>query len=51
MKLAAERAERVSSFLISKQKLHAERILMKGNEIYENEDDDWVKCRLELGAL
>ncbi|VAX16036.1 hypothetical protein MNBD_IGNAVI01-2004 [hydrothermal vent metagenome] len=51
MKLAAERAERISDFLINKQKLPVERILVKENEIYENEDDDWVKCRLELGAL
>jgi hypothetical protein len=50
-KLAKERAERISSFLINKQKLPAERILLKENEIYENKDDDWVKCRLEIGAM
>jgi len=51
MKLASERAERVSDFLINRQKLPVERISVKENEIYDNEDDDWVKCRLELGAL
>ena len=51
IKIAEERAERISDFLINKQKLPAERILIKGNEIYENEDNNWVKCRLELGAL
>ncbi len=51
LKLAENRAKRVSDFLINKQKLSAKRILVKENEIYDNEDDDWVKCRLELGTL
>jgi hypothetical protein len=44
LKLASENAERIGSFLINKQKLPAKRNLLKVNEIYENEDDDWVKC-------
>ncbi|MEN8193149.1 MAG: DUF748 domain-containing protein [Bacteroidota bacterium] len=51
LKLASERAEKINDFLIIKQKLPKERIAIKENEIYEYEDDDWVKCRLELGAL
>ena len=49
--LASTRAERIRMFLINDQKIPTERILIKENEIYENEDDDWVKCRLEVGAL
>lgn len=49
--LASARAEKIKMFLIVDQKIPADRILIKENEIYENEDDDWVKCRLEVGAM
>ena len=49
--LASTRAEKIRLFLVNDQKIPTERILIKENEIYENEDDDWVKCRLEVGAL
>lgn len=49
--LASARAEKIRTFLINNQKIPTERILIKDIEIYENEDDDWVKCRLEVGAM
>ena len=49
--LTSNRAQTIYNYLVNEQKVSEERLSLKGNEIHEYEDDDWVRCRLELEPL
>lgn len=49
--LTSNRAQTIYNFLVIEQKVPKERLSIKGNDIYEYEDDDWVRCRLELEPM
>ena len=49
--LAAARAEAIKNHLMTVHQIPAERIVIKENEIFEEEDRNWVRCRLGIGSL
>jgi hypothetical protein len=49
--LAAARAEAIKNHLMTVHQISAERIVIKENEIFEEEDRNWVRCRLGIGSL
>ncbi|MBK9099269.1 MAG: DUF748 domain-containing protein [bacterium] len=49
--LATERAEVVRNHMMTVHQIPAERIAIKENEIFEDEDRNWVRCRLGIGSL
>ncbi len=51
LSLTSNRAQTVYNFLVVEQKVPKERLSIKGNDIHEYEDDDWVRCRLELEPM
>jgi hypothetical protein len=51
MKLATERADAIKNYMLIEQKTKPERLVIKETEIYEQEDRNWVKCRLDIGSL
>jgi len=51
MKLANERSEVIRNYMLTIQQTKPERVIVKETEIYEQEDRNWVKCRLGIGAL
>ncbi len=51
MKLANDRTEVIKNHMLTVQLTKPERIIVKETEIYEQEDRNWVKCRLGIGSL
>lgn len=51
MKLANDRTEAIKNHMLTVQLTKAERIVIMATEIYEQEDRNWVKCRLGIGSL
>jgi hypothetical protein len=49
--LATTRAEAIKNHMMTVHQIPTERIAIKENEILEDEDRNWVKCRLSIGAL
>ena len=51
MKLANDRTEAIKNHMLTVQQTKPERLVVKQPEIYEQEDRNWVKCRLGIGSL
>lgn len=51
MKLANDRTESIKNHMIMVQQSKPERLIVKEPEIYEQEDRNWVKCRLGIGSI
>ena len=49
--LATSRAEGIKIHMMIVHQIPAERISIKENEIFEEEDRNWVRCPLGVGAL
>ena len=49
--LATERAESIKNHMMIVHQILAERITIKENEIFEEEDRNWVRCPLGIGSL
>lgn len=49
--LASARAEAIKSHMMTVHQIPQERIAIKENEIFEDEDRNWVRCRLGIGSL
>jgi hypothetical protein len=49
--LATTRAEAIINHMMTVHQIPTERIAIKENEILEDEDRNWVKCRLSIGVL
>ncbi|MFI5236716.1 MAG: DUF748 domain-containing protein [Ignavibacteriales bacterium] len=50
-KLASARAEAIKYHLMTIHQIPQERIALKENEIFEEEDRNWVRCSLGIGSL
>jgi hypothetical protein len=50
-KLATDRAESIRNHMMTIHQMPVERIAIKEVEIFEEEDRNWVKCRLGIGSL
>ncbi len=51
MNLATQRVEVIKNHMLTVQLTKPERLIIKETEIYEQEDRNWVKCRLGIGSL
>jgi len=51
MKLANDRVGSIQNHMLTIQQTKPERLVVKEPEIYEQEDRNWVKCRLGIGSL
>jgi hypothetical protein len=49
--LASARAEAIKIHMMAVHQIPVERIAIKENEIFEEEDRNWVRCRLGIGSL
>lgn len=49
--LATTRAEAIQNHMLTVHQIPAERIVIKENEIFEEEDRNWVRCPLGVGVL
>lgn len=49
--LASARAEAIKNYMMIVHQIPIERISIKENEILEEEDRNWVKCKLGIGSL
>jgi len=49
--LALARANAIKNHMMTVHQIPAERIAIKENEIFEEEDRNWVRCPLGIGAL
>ncbi len=49
--IAATRAEAIRNHMITVHQIPVERIAIKENEIFEEEDRNWVRCPLGIGSL
>lgn len=49
--LATTRAEAIKNHMMTIHQIAAERIAIKGNDILEEEDKNWVRCPLGVGSL
>jgi len=49
--LATARTEAIQNHMLTVHQIPPERIAIKENEIFEEEDRNWVRCRLGIGAL
>ena len=49
--LATLRAEAIKNHMLTVHQIPPERIAIKENEIFENEDRNWVRCRLGIGSM
>jgi hypothetical protein len=50
-KLATARAEAIKNHMMTVHQIPVERIVVKENEIFEEEDRNWVRCPLGVGSL
>ncbi len=50
-KLATARAEAIKNHMMTVHQIPVERIAVKENEIFEEEDRNWVRCPLGVGSL
>jgi RAB protein geranylgeranyltransferase component A len=51
MKLANDRTEAIKNHMLTVQLTKPERIVIMETENYEQEDRNWVKCKLGIGSL
>ncbi|MBE0571707.1 MAG: DUF748 domain-containing protein [Ignavibacteriaceae bacterium] len=49
--IATTRAEAIRNHMMTVHQIPPERIAIKENEIFEEEDRNWVRCRLGIGSL
>jgi hypothetical protein len=49
--LANARAESIKAHMMTVHQIPSERIAIKENEIFEEEDRSWVRCPLGIGSL
>lgn len=49
--LANARAESIKTHMMTVHQIPSERIAIKENEIFEEEDRSWVRCPLGVGSL
>jgi hypothetical protein len=47
--LATKRSESIKNYMITKNNIPADRLVIEETEIYELEDRNWVKCKLGIG--
>jgi hypothetical protein len=47
--LATKRSESIKNYMITKNNISADRLVIEETEIYELEDRNWVKCKLGIG--
>ena len=51
IKLADERKDVIRNHMLTVQQTKPERVVIKETEIHEQEDRNWVKCRLGIGSM